>query len=1005
MVARERRLWTLIVSGLLCLLITGCGGGNSSGGSGGSAPTPPSPSFTMSLSNGNIALTQGASGQPLQVSIMPENGFTGTATVTITGLPSGVTVVPNSLSVSSASPGSFTLSASATAEISQQSVSVNAVSGTLNVDKSLQLNVSGVAPPDPFHHVGGSMVHGFYDETRQRLFATNIGLNELDVISGVDFSVQARVPVPQPLGIDQMADGKTLVIGTVAQELVTVDEDTLAVTQHPFSEVGTGGFTLFFPTVVALANGKVIAIGQEEGIDSSNIVDGGQYLYVWDSNSNTFTKLEPTGSLPWETDSLARSADHKWAAFAGDQFYLYSSDSDSLTSAPLATVNPPDNTFGVRGYAINPNGSQIAVVSATQVTFLNNSLAVVASTPIPSAFQNSRSAAQFSADGSKLYLEYAFPLRVEEIDANSHTALGYLSATVVTDGDNLERMLATDSHDRGFFGIDGGIRFVDLTQTPIPNDPDGILPPPFCPNLAASLPLHSAVQQQLSNTFTGISLFVGSQAAPLLNGGTAISIPAFSTVGPVDVLCVDSHGDTAVYADDVSYGVEAIGFSANLLPPTGNPIGYLFGFGFNGSQGDTPVVDINSQPATNVNSLVDLQPGVIDGEALQVPNGSPGEVASISVSSPDGAGLLSSAATYYTAPTIVPASGLLQLLYDTHRNVVYALKASEVDVLNPATLQWQSSLPFPAGATGTYEMALTPDGSKLVVGGLSGTDPQHPELIVLDPTGNAAPSLFTDTAMGVDAITGSIVIPPFNKVIFAGFRAVEFDLSSLTFSPLNINTGDLLRSTPDGNHIFGADLNNSSGAVFSLDPATYAVTSESFGFLFWGDLAVSPDGSQFAPVEIDLNLGAGIGFFDSALHYLNANVYPAFSPPDDQGAIGATYSPGGKVLVEPLGDSMEFWDTATGTLRTRLMTPEELQTPRFYPDFAGPTIALDPTGETIFAVSLSGVTVLKLAQPLDQMPSVSWPEAHGRTGKQAGLRESIAAHVAAMHSKNHLAHP
>ena len=201
------------------------------------------------------------------------------------------------------------------------------------------------------------MVHGFYDESRQRLFATNIGLNELDVISGVDFSVQARVPIPQPLGIDQMADGKTLVIGTVAQELVTVDEDTLAVTQHPFSEVGTGGFTLFFPTVVALANGKVIAIGQEEGIDSSNIVDGGQYLYVWDSNSNTFTKLEPTGNLPWETDSLARSADHKWAAFAGDQFYLYSSDSDSLTSAPLATVNPPDDTFGVRGYAINANGS------------------------------------------------------------------------------------------------------------------------------------------------------------------------------------------------------------------------------------------------------------------------------------------------------------------------------------------------------------------------------------------------------------------------------------------------------------------------------------------------------------------------------------------------------------------------------------------------------------------------------------------------------------------------
>lgn len=339
----------------------------------------------------------------------------------------------------------------------------------------------------------------------------------------------------------------------------------------------------------------------------------------------------------------------------------------------------------------------------------------------------------------------------------------------------------------------------------------------------------------------------------------------------------------------------------------------------------------------------------------------------------------------------------MQLVYDTHRNVVYALMASEVDILDPATLQWQSPLAFPAGATGSYVMALTPDGSKLVVAGFSGTDPQNPQVIVLDPTGNAAPSLFTDTGTGVAAISGSIVITPFNKVIFAGFRAIQFDLSSLTFSSLNINTGELLRSTPDGNHIFGADLNSSGGTVYSIDPATYAVETESFGFLFWGDLAVSPDGSQFAPVDIGLAPGDGVGFFDSALHYLNTNVYPAFSPPDDQGAIGATYSAGGKVLEVPLGDSVEFWDTATGTLRARLMTPEELQTPPSHPDFAGPTVALDPTGETIFAVSVSGMTELNL----DQMPSMPWPEAHGRNGEQASFQGSIAARAAAMHSKSH----
>jgi hypothetical protein len=198
-------------------------------------------------------------------------------------------------------------------------------------------------------------------------------------------------------------------------------------------------------------------------------------------------------------------------------------------------------------------------------------------------------------------------------------------------------------------------------------------------------------------------------------------------------------------------------------------------------------------------------------------------------------------------------------------------------------------------------------------------------------------------------------------------------------------------------------LDNSSGAVYSLDPATYAVKSESFGLLFWGDLAVSPDGSQFAPVDIDVGgPGDAVGFFDPALHYLNANVYPAFSPPDDLGAIGATYSPGDKVLVEPLGDSIEFWDTAHGTLRARLMTPEELRTAPFYPDpGAGPILALDPTGETIFAISASGMTVLKLAQPLDEMPSMPCPEAHGRSSEQAGFQGSIAARTAAMHSKSH----
>jgi len=43
--------------------------------------------------------------------------------------------------------------------------------------------------------------------------------------------------------------------------------------------------------------------------------------------------------------------------------------------------------------------------------------------------------------------------------------------------------------------------------------------------------------------------------------------------------------------------------------------------------------------------------------------------------------------------------------------------------------------------------------------------------------------------------------------------------------------------------------------------------------------------------------------------------------------MGATFSPAGKVLLVPLGDSIEFWNAAQGALLGRLMTPEELQGP------------------------------------------------------------------------------
>jgi hypothetical protein len=987
MVQRERCLCVLLYS-LLCLLIVSCGGGNGNSG----PPTPaPNPSFTISLSPSSVTLAQGGTSQTVQASVAAQDGFAGTVSVTIPGLPNGVTVSPASLSLTSGAPAPFTLSASSTAQIAQQSITVDAVAGTLTETTSLQLTVTGAPVPDPFHAIGGILVHGYYDESRQLLFVTNPGLNELDVLSGQDFSIKARVPVPQPWGIDQMADGNTLVIGTAAQEILTVNEDTLSVTEHPYSAIGNSFFKLFFPNVVAMANGRVLIIGQEEGIYSSDILDGGQYVYKWDSNANTFSELEPTANIiaSWETDSLARSADHKWAVFAGDQFYVYSSASDSLSSVPLTTVDPPLNEFGVRGYAINANGSKIAVASATSVTFLDGSLTVLGSTSIPGAFQTARTAVQFSQDGSRLFLQYDLPIAIEEIDASNYTALGYLSAYVNPEN-NEERLLTTDSTGRAFVAIAGGVRLVDLTKSPVPNSANGNFSSPNCGIPPTSLQLNASTQVQLSSAYTNVSIYVGGQPAPLLSAGTAVSIPGSSTPGLVDVECIGSDGNTSVIAEGVSYGVSPIAVSANLLPPTGNPSVYIFGFGFSGSQSGTPSITVGGQPALKVASVGSAGLGALQVATIQVPNGAPGESADVAVSGSLGSGTLASAATYYPAPTILPATGLLQLLFDTHRNLLYALKATEVDVLNPNTLQWQSplALPQPAIAVSYDVMALSPDGSRLVVASADG------HIVVLNPDQPSQASLLTSN---LTPTWSTLAITEFNKVILSGFKAVELDLSTLIFTPLNVDAGELIRSSADGTHLYGVYVNMSGGNVFSIDPSTYAVHTEEFGQMFWTDLAVSANGSQFAAV--DAQVGDAIGFFDPDLHYLNSNVYPDFSPPDDVGVLGATFSPGGKVLVVPLGDSIEFWDAAYGTLRARLMTPEELRVMTFPELPAAPTFALDSTGQTIYAISVSGLTVLKLFQPLDQIPPMQWPEETLRSGNgQAGLHGSIASRMAATHS-------
>lgn len=94
--------------------------------------------------------------------------------------------------------------------------------------------------------------------------------------------------------------------------------------------------------------------------------------------------------------------------------------------------------------------------------------------------------------------------------------------------------------------------------------------------------------------------------------------------------------------------------------------------------------------------------------------------------------------------------------------------------------------------------------------------------------------------------------------------------------------------------------------------------------------------------------GVAIAFFDGSSRFTNTNVYPDLAPPDEAQVQGAFYSTSGKTFLSPLANSIDFFDTETGTLRGRLLTPDlllvgNLQVGNFHPA----AIALDPNQQTI----------------------------------------------------------
>ena len=126
----------------LVFAMTGCGSGSQTSSSSGGAQAP---DFSLTASTSSVTLAEGAS-QTVTVAASSLNGFSGTISISISGLPSGVTASPATFSVSTTASQAVTFTASSGAPAKNAApITLQAVSGSITHAANISITVLG--PP------------------------------------------------------------------------------------------------------------------------------------------------------------------------------------------------------------------------------------------------------------------------------------------------------------------------------------------------------------------------------------------------------------------------------------------------------------------------------------------------------------------------------------------------------------------------------------------------------------------------------------------------------------------------------------------------------------------------------------------------------------------------------------------------------------------------------------------------------------------------------------------
>lgn len=829
-----------------------------------------------------------------------------------------------------------------------------------------------------------------YDQARRLLFLAIPGLNQVRVLSSIDFHTVANIPVPQfqalnplPATIDEAVDGSKIFVGG-ANEITTIDPSTLEVTGTTrFPD--TTGSQLSQIELVTLSTGNILALNMTAGD-----------LYLWNPATGSLTLNNAAGMD--RAISLLRSGNHNRVLVFGTAFdALYDAPSGSFITEARSPADYEMQYGGLRsGAALNPDGTQLAVTTSDGLSIYDETFNPIATQP--SAQPGLGGSSIYSLDGSTLYLIGGKGYLGEDIAFDTHTyaptglfglngsfiagvplavdetGLIYGSQTSAGTG---QALIATDASHPGAIVEDGAAVAPSLTFPDVLTNAFG--------SLTSTEP--TTIQGANFDSSQNYKVFVGAPpASPSTLPASGISVVSSTALnfttpqgmipGPANVTLTRPDGWFSIIPDALSYGPTILAVTPNTVPASGQSALTAVGYAFGGP------VSIGGNSATTgregplMNNGGNLFP--FQQMTIQAPSGSPGNA-----DLTEGTASLASGIHYLQdQENYAISGGVGGLAYDQARQRLYISNTGNNSVLVFDLAAKSFGTPIAVG-NGPTQLILTPDGTELAVmnatdGTVSVIDPSQGKVFATYPVLSA-----TELQDQIRVLSMTQVAPHYALFAVRQRRArlLNLDTGSLSCAGIagcdstgiNIYPGfgpALVTSTPDGTKAF---LMEGQSQTAVLDITANTISTKPGVAIGQTAAAVNQDGSVVA---------AGTAVYDGQLDYLNQvgnDLFYLNTSLDNVFANAECFNPSGSLLFIAGEYFVDVYDVHTSRL---VMQIAESNFVNF-----GSAQAMDETGTKLFSVDIkNGLTISQLAAAPLSIISVT-PKA-GPAGTAVTIRGS-----------------